>query len=277
MKCGDSHLDLSHTLVMGIVNLTPDSFSAVGRFSGVDAAVAHAESLLSEGAAVLDLGAESTRPSADPVDVATEKTRLLPVVKALVRRDIRNISIDTRNAETARAALGEGASWINDVTALSYDPLMVQAAQQADGVVLMHARGTPKTMQTGVIHYDNVEEEVRNYLSHRIAFCEQNGIARSRLLIDPGIGFGKTAAHNLKLLNSVPDLVRLGCPVLVGLSRKSLVGQVLNAPDPADRLFGSLGGASVAAWLGAKIVRVHDVKATVQALKMVDAIRSTHA
>ena len=256
-------------LVMGIVNVTPDSFSDGGRFLTADAAIAHGLELLAEGAAVLDVGGESTRPGAQPVDVDTELARVLPVVEALAEHG--RVSIDTMKPEVARAAVAAGATLINDVTASLWDV----AADLGVGWIAMHMQGEPRTMQTAP-HYDDVVEEVRSFLAERAATASAAGV--EEIWIDPGFGFGKTDAHNLELLSSLDRIVELGWPVLVGTSRKAMLGRLLAASDGAadpvpvdDRLAGSIATQVWAMHLGASMIRAHDVRSAVQSAKVVAA------
>jgi dihydropteroate synthase len=258
-------LALDRPLLMGVVNVTPDSFSDGGRYLGAEAAIAHALQLEAEGADILDIGGESTRPGSDPVDIEEECRRVLPVIAALARRSRARISIDTRKAEVMRRAALEGAHIVNDVSALRHDPAAMEvAAGLGLPVVLMHAQGEPKTMQAAP-RYDDVVLDVYDALEARIAACELAGIARSRLIVDPGIGFGKNLAHNLALLASLSIFHGLGCAVLLGASRKSFIGHLTGAAAD-DRLPGSLAAALLGAAQGVQILRVHDVAATRQAL-----------
>ncbi len=251
-------------LVMGILNVTPDSFSDGGRYAARRDAVARAAAMAGEGADVIDVGGESSRPGAEPVSAAEEIARVVPVIEAIAELDL-PLSVDTTKAAVARAALEAGADWINDITALEGDPEMAPlAAERACPVVLMHMRGTPRTMQrdTG---YDDVVREVLDYLLERAEVARSAGIESGRLLIDPGIGFGKAPRHNLSLLRAVPDFVQTGLPVLIGASRKSFLGACFGQP-PGERLEGSLAAALAAAAGGAHVVRVHDVAATRRAV-----------
>jgi dihydropteroate synthase len=250
---------------MGIINVTPDSFSDGGRLAGADEAVTHGLRLVAEGADILDIGGESTRPGSDAVPVSVEAARVIPVIRALAAQGHR-LSIDTRKAALMRAAVGAGAAIINDVSALSFDPAsLATAAELGSPVVLMHAQGDPKRMQDNPI-YDDVALDVFDMLAARIAACEAAGIARARIAIDPGIGFGKTFAHNLALLSQLPLLLGLGAALAVGLSRKAFTGALTGEKAAENRIFGSVGGAVHAALNGAQILRVHDVGATRQAL-----------
>jgi dihydropteroate synthase len=262
-------LALDRPLVMGVVNVTPDSFSDGGRYLDPDAAVAHALRLDAEGADILDIGAESTRPGAEPVDLQEELRRVMPVIEALAPRVRARLSIDTRKAEVMRRAARAGVALINDVSALTHDPAALEAASETGlPVVLMHAQGDPRTMQDDP-RYDDVVLDVYDWLGARIDACERAGIARSRLIVDPGIGFGKTLAHNLALLGALSIFHGLGCAVMLGASRKSFIGRLTGA-GVDDRLPGSLAAALLAVAQGVQILRVHDVAATRQALAVWD-------
>jgi dihydropteroate synthase len=263
-------LGLDRPLIMGVVNVTPDSFSDGGCYLAADAAIAHALRLEAEGADILDIGAESTRPGSEPVDLQEELRRVMPVIEALAPRARARLSIDTRKAEVMRRAAIAGAALINDVSALTHDPGALEVAS-ATGlpVVLMHAQGDPRTMQERP-HYADVVLDVYDWLGARIDACERAGIPRSRLIVDPGIGFGKTLAHNLALLGASSIFHGLGCPILLGASRKSFIGQLTGA-DVEDRLPGSIAAALLGASQGVQILRVHDVAATRQALAVWEA------
>lgn len=271
LDCAGTLLDLSQPQVMGILNVTPDSFSDGGRFVGRDAALAQARTMAAAGAAIIDIGGESTRPGAEPVAVQQELDRVIPVIEA-VRADLPVvISIDTSKPEVMRAAVEAGAGLINDVRALR-EPGAVIAAVAADvPVCLMHMQGEPRGMQQEP-RYEDVVAEVRAFLLQRAAECQAAGIPRERILLDPGFGFGKTVAHNLQLLKRLPVLVDSGYPVLAGLSRKSLIGKILGLPVD-QRLAPSVVLAVLAVWQGARIVRVHDVAETVQAVHLCQAVR----
>ena len=269
------------TLVMGIVNVTPDSFSDGGRFLGREAAIGHGSRLLDEGADIIDIGGESTRPGSDPVSVGEELRRVLPVIEALAHRTTVPISIDTTKAEVARQALEAGASIINDISALRVDPELAALAARCDvPVILMHMLGIPKTMQKAP-HYDDVTVEVCAFLREAMSRAVQAGIGAGRIIVDPGIGFGKTFDHNLQLLQRLEVLQELDCPILVGASRKAFIRHLLK-PDgeadiPADLPLVAAGTqATVAASVlnGAHIVRVHDVADTRVTLNIIDAIRN---
>jgi dihydropteroate synthase len=265
-------LALERPLIMGVVNVTPDSFSDGGRYLAADAAIAHALRLEAEGADILDIGAESTRPGAEPVDLAEELRRVMPVIEAVAPQVRAPLSIDTRKAEVMRRAAQAGAALINDVSALTHDPGALQVAAEAGlPVVLMHAQGDPRTMQDDP-HYADVVLDVYDWLGARIDACERAGIPRSRLIVDPGIGFGKTLAHNLALLGASSIFHGLGCAVLLGASRKSFIGTLTGA-DVEDRLPGSLAAALLAAGQGVQVLRVHDVAPTRQALAVWDGAR----
>ena len=251
--------------VMGIVNVTPDSFADGGRYADSGAAVEHALRLEAEGADILDIGGESTRPGAARIDVEEECRRVLPVIDALLRQARVPLSIDTRHSEVMRRAAAAGVRLINDVSALRHDPAsLATVADSGAAVVLMHALGEPATMQDAP-QYADVVLDVYDFFRERIASSEAAGIARNRLILDPGIGFGKTLAHNLALLASLSLFHSLGCVVMLGASRKSFIGHLTGAPV-ADRLPGSLAAALIGAAQGIQILRVHDVAATRQAL-----------
>lgn len=271
LHCGQFKLDLTRPHVMGILNVTPDSFSDGGHYSQVDAAVQHALTLIDEGIDILDIGGESTRPNATPVTLAQELDRVIPVIEALVAHQINiPISIDTYKPAVMRAAITAGASIVNDVSALQEEGAIAAVADTDVGVCLMHMQGTPQTMQDNP-NYADVVKEVCAFLSERVVICQQAGIATNRLIIDPGFGFGKTRAHNITLIQELDKLMQLKLPILVGLSRKSVLGQV-TGHDVDARLYASVAAAVISVMKGAQIVRVHDVKATVEALKVVAAI-----
>ncbi len=260
-------------LVMGILNLTPDSFHDGGRHATIEAALDRAEAMLRHGADWLDLGGESTRPGAAPVSATDERQRVIPVLRELRRRHPElPISIDTVKASVAEAALEVGASAVNDISALG-DPAMAPVVARAGcPIILMHMQGTPRTMQRAP-RYDDVVAEVRSFLMERVERAERAGIARERTWIDPGIGFGKTVQHNLALLSALPSLVATGLPVLLGASRKSFIGHLLDLPRTEQRLEGSLAAAAIATWMGVSMLRVHDVRATHRVSRMAWAIR----
>ncbi len=262
-------LSLDRPRIMGIVNVTPDSFSDGGKFFDAGAAIAHALQLEAEGAEILDIGGESTRPGSETLDPDEECRRVIPVIAALARQTRTCISIDTRHAQTMQRAIDAGARLVNDISALGHDPdSLGVVARSGLPVVLMHMRGDPKTMQLDPT-YDDVLLDVVDYLEGRIAACEAAGIARDKVIVDPGIGFGKTLDHNLALLHGLSIFHGLGCPILLGASRKSFIAKLmtnLTGQAPADRLPGSLAAALLGAAQGAQIIRVHDVAATRQAL-----------
>jgi dihydropteroate synthase len=273
--CGRLHIPLDRPLVMGIVNVTPDSFADGGRYAAASPALAHARALLSDGADIVDLGGESTRPGAEPVSEQQEIDRVLPLVQQLrAECDQRAvpISVDTRKPAVMRAAIAAGASMINDVGALQAPGALQVVADSTTSVAvcLMHMRGEPATMQQAVA-YGDVVIEVVAFLRARATACLAAGIDRERIVIDPGFGFGKTVEHNLELLRRLPEIVALGYPVLAGLSRKSTIG-ALTGRDVGERMAGSVAAALAAVARGAAIVRVHDVRETIDALKIWRAI-----
>lgn len=270
LDCAGKSLDLSAPRVMGILNVTPDSFSDGGQFMAQDKALQQAKQMVEEGAAIIDIGGESSRPGAKVVPVEEEINRVVPVIEAL--RDELNvpISVDTHKPEVMHAAIAAGAGLINDINALRTEGALQAAAELGVPVCLMHMQGTPQTMQDNP-SYDNVVNEVVEFLQQRVAVCEQAGISADKIILDPGFGFGKKASHNLQLMKQLAKLTDLGLPVLVGVSRKSIIGKMLKV-DVDDRLAGSLALASVAVWQGAKIIRSHDVKATYQAISLIDHV-----
>jgi dihydropteroate synthase len=272
-RCRDRVLRLGErTLVMGIVNVTPDSFSDGGLFPSADEAVRHGARLVDAGADLLDVGGESTRPGAAAVDVEEELRRVIPVIEGLAKGVPETpVSVDTRKPEVAGAALEVGARIVNDVTAGRDDAMFAAVEASGAGIVLMHMLGEPQTMQDDP-RYDDVVGEVHGFLRERIEAAVFAGIPEERVCIDPGIGFGKNVDHNLALLRSIPALRPLGAAVLVGASRKRFLGTLTGVEEPTDRLEGSLAAAVLAASLGADVVRVHDVAETVRALKVADAV-----
>ena len=271
-SCGKFELDLSRPQVMGIVNVTPDSFSDGGEHASTELAIRHGLALAAQGAAILDIGGESTRPGAAPVPLAEELRRVIPVIEALAAQTNIPISIDTYKPEVMRAAIAAGAAIVNDVFALQQPGALEAVANSDAGVCLMHSQGTPQTMQIDP-QYQDVVQEVLAFLRARLAVLDACGIARNRILLDPGFGFGKSRAHNITLLRELATLSAIGQPLLAGLSRKSVLGQVAGG-DVDERLHASLAAAVIAAMKGARILRVHDVKATVDALKIVTAVES---
>lgn len=271
LDCKGRVLKLDHPRVMGILNVTPDSFSDGGERTDVEAAVAHGLKLAAEGADILDIGGESTRPGAAQVSLQEELRRVLPVIERLARDTSLPISIDTSKPEVMRAAVASGAGMINDVRALTGDGALSAAAELGVPVVLMHIQGEPSTMQDAP-HYADVVADVHTFLAQRIFACEMSGIDKRRIVIDPGFGFGKSQQHNLALLANLDRFADLGVAVLAGLSRKRMIGDVTGRPLE-QRLHGSVAAALLAAERGAAIVRVHDVAATVDALAMLHALR----
>jgi dihydropteroate synthase len=263
--------------VMGIINVTPDSFSDGGSYEEADAAVAHGRELIAEGARILDIGGESTRPGAPAVDTPEELRRTIPVIEQLAAHAQANdvqISIDTSKAEVAEQALNAGATLINDVTALRHAPELAELAGDAGAeVCLMHMQGTPRTMQEHP-HYDDVVSEVKRFLEERMAFATAHGVPERRIILDPGIGFGKTIEHNLELLRRLDELTTLGRPILVGTSRKSFIGK-LTGRDTAGRLHGTIATNILAYERGARLFRVHEVAPLVDALKVTAAVTAS--
>ncbi|WP_448508956.1 dihydropteroate synthase [Immundisolibacter sp.] len=271
LDCAGKRLDLTGPAVMGVLNVTPDSFSGDGVLPDFAAACEQALAMQAAGAAVIDIGGESTRPGAARVSVDEEMRRVLPVIERLAGQLTIPISIDTRQPRVMRAAVAAGAGLINDVAALREPGALDAVAALGVPVVLMHMQGEPGSMQKAP-HYDDVVEEVAAFLAARVATCEAAGIPRRHLLLDPGFGFGKTATHNISLLRGLPRLAQLGLPLLAGLSRKSLIGAITGAPVE-KRLGGSIALALLAAQRGARLLRVHDVEQTVQALAMLAAVQ----
>ena len=269
LQCGRHVVDLGRPVVMGVLNVTPDSFSDGGRYHALGAAVARAEAMAGEGAAIVDVGGESTRPGAAPVDAEEEIRRVVPVIERLAATLPIPVSVDTRKPAVMRRALAAGASMVNDVSALAAPGAIEAVAQTRAAACLMHMQGEPGTMQDAPRYLD-VVAEVRDFLAARAAACVAAGIARDRLVVDPGFGFGKTLDHNLALLAGLPALAAGGLPVLAGLSRKRMIG-ALTGRGEGDRLAGSLAAAIVAAQAGARIIRAHDVRETVDALAVVAA------
>ncbi len=258
-------------LLMGVVNVTPDSFSDGGRYLDAEAAVTHAIQLVEEGADLLDIGAESTRPGADPVDEAEELRRAIPVVTAVARAVTVPISIDTSKASVAQAALDAGAVLVNDVTALRGDPAMAEViARTGAGIVLMHMQGTPRTMQQ-VPYYEDVIGEVAAFFEERIRFATTHGIGQRQIVLDPGIGFGKLLVHNLTLLARLHRFACFGCPLLVGVSRKTFLGQLVDRPVQ-ERQWATAAAVAMAVERGAGILRVHDVRAMKDVMQVTVAI-----
>jgi dihydropteroate synthase len=258
---------------MGILNLTPDSFSDGGRFLGRDAALRHAMEMAAAGAGIIDIGGESTRPGAQPVSVEQELERVVPVIEALADEIPVPLSVDTLKPSVMWEAVAAGAGLINDVMALQAPGAIETVAELKVPVCLMHMQGEPRTMQRQP-HYDVVVAEVRDFLAGRVTACEAGGIRRDRILLDPGFGFGKTLGHNLSLLKHLADLESLGLPLLVGISRKTMIGSLLDEAPVDQRVTGSVAAAVVAVMRGAAIIRAHDVKETVEAIKVASAVLS---
>ncbi|MBI1194597.1 MAG: dihydropteroate synthase [Gammaproteobacteria bacterium] len=270
LDCAGKPLDLNIPRVMGVLNVTPDSFSDGGVFFSLDAARRQAGRMAAEGAAIIDIGGESTRPGARPVSVAEELDRVIPVIEALHHDLDIPLSIDTSKAEVMKAAVVAGAGLINDVRALREPGALEVAVASHVPVCLMHMRGEPRSMQKDV-HYADVTTEVIDFLRSRVQACLASGIDEARILIDPGFGFGKDLDHNLQLFRDLPRFVELGFPVLVGVSRKTMIGKILGH-DVGDRLYGSIALATLAASRGAALIRAHDVGATVDAIRICQAI-----
>lgn len=263
----------SRTYIMGVINVTPDSFSDGGKFSSLEGAKRQAALLVADGADILDIGGESTRPFSEPVTFEEELRRVIPVIREI--REISDclISVDTVKAEVAKAALYEGADIINDISALRFDPKMADVASAFEApVVLMHMKGSPKDMQVDP-YYEDVVEEVKGFLEKRIAWANSKGIPKEKMLIDPGIGFGKSFQDNLVLINRLEEFTELGVPVIVGVSRKAFLGAIAGINEAGERDVATLGAIAASAMKGANLVRVHNVALTRQVLRVVDAIR----
>ncbi|HEY4366008.1 MAG TPA: dihydropteroate synthase [Steroidobacteraceae bacterium] len=272
LRCGPHTLDLSTPVVMGIVNVTPDSFSDGGRFFNADQAIGHALTMVEAGAGIIDVGGESTRPGADAVGESDEIRRVVPVIAALAARTSVPISVDTSKPGVIRAAVQAGATMINDVRALRDEGTLAAAAATSCAICLMHMQGEPRTMQADP-KYDDVVATVRGFLQSRIDACVAAGIARNRLVVDPGIGFGKRTPHNVQLLAALPLFVALHLPVMVGVSRKSMFGELIGRPVE-QRLAGGIAVATAAVLAGVNIVRTHDVAETVDAVRVASALQS---
>ncbi len=271
LDCAGRILKLDVPRVMGIVNATPDSFADGGEHATVEAAIAHGMKLAGEGADILDIGGESTRPGAEDVPLEEELRRVVPVIEALAQRVSIPISIDTSKPEVMRAAVAAGAGMVNDVYGLRREGALDAAAELGVPVVLMHMQGEPRTMQASP-EYDDVVGEVHRFLAERIFAAEMAGIPKKRIVVDPGFGFGKNARHNLQLLAQLRRFTELGVPVLAGLSRKRTIGELTGRDDPRERVFGSVAAHLIAAQNGAMLLRVHDVAATADALKVWNAV-----
>mgnify|MGYP000663120057 CR=1 FL=1 len=270
---GGLAMDLSQPRVMGILNVTPDSFSDGGQFDQLDTALAQVERMISEGADFIDVGGESTRPGAAVVSEQQELDRVVPVIEGIRQRFPVAISVDTSTPSVMTAAAVAGANLINDVRALQREGALAAARESGLPICLMHMQGDPESMQNQP-EYDSVVDEVASFLARRVADCQLSGIAKNRLIVDPGFGFGKTLEHNLQLLKELKQFRKLDLPVLVGVSRKSMIGQLLDKPVD-QRLHGSLAAAVAAVLNGASILRVHDVGPTVDALKVTSALKTT--
>ena len=270
LRCGRFLLDLSRPLILGVVNVTPDSFSDGGQFLDSGQAVAHAHRLVEEGADILDVGGESTRPGAATVSLEEERRRVLPVLEQLAGGRV-PVSLDTRKPALMREAIARGASMVNDITALSSPESLDAVRKSQAAVCLMHMQGEPGTMQANPTYRD-VVREVRDFLAARVAAAEAAGIARDRIVVDPGFGFGKTAEHNLELLRSLAEFGALRTAVLAGLSRKATLGRIIGRDRPEERVYASVAAALIAAQQGAHILRVHDVAATRDALAVWNAV-----
>lgn len=269
LRCKNRSLSLDQPLVMGIINVTPDSFSDGGQCLDPIAAEARARQMIEDGASLIDVGGESTRPGAQPVSESDELTRTLPVIERIAGLGA-VISIDTSKPRVMREACSAGAGLINDVYALRQPGAMEVAVESGAAVCLMHMQGEPRVMQDNP-HYEDVVGEVRDFLAERVKACKSSGMALDRLLLDPGFGFGKRLEHNLMLMARLTEFLGLGCPLLVGVSRKSMLGAISGLPV-LQRIHPGLAAAVLAVWQGARIVRTHDVKATVEALKLVAAV-----
>ncbi|MCP4278601.1 MAG: dihydropteroate synthase [Alteromonas sp.] len=272
MQFGKYFIDLSQPQVMGILNVTPDSFSDGGKHTNVSQALAHALRMIDEGATFIDIGGESTRPGAPDVSLQEELDRTIPVIEAVAKNTSCVISIDTSKADVMREAVKAGAGLINDVRALQEPGALQVAAEAQVPVCLMHMQGQPRTMQQSP-EYDDVVNDVGQFLLARTKVCEEAGIAKDKILFDPGYGFGKSLEHNYTLVKHLPSLMKLGYPVLVGMSRKSMIGNLLNRKVD-ERLAGSISLATIVAQMGAQIIRVHDVKETADAVNIVKMLNS---
>ncbi len=271
LTIGNKEFDLSRAIVMGILNVTPDSFSDGGRFDQLNQAVEHALLMQRQGADIIDIGGESTRPGAEAVSVDEELARVIPVIAAIRRQSSVPISIDTSKVEVMRAAVAEGADMINDINALRAQAALETCAKLEVPVCLMHMQGAPRTMQQQP-QYADVVQDIADFLHQRIIACIDAGIARNNIVIDPGFGFGKTLQHNLTLLHGLESICALELPVLVGISRKSMLGAILDKPVD-DRLYAGIAAAVIAYMKGARLFRVHDVAPTRDALALCDALQ----
>jgi dihydropteroate synthase len=273
LQLRDISLDLSEPVVMGILNVTPDSFSDGGRFNRIEAALARVREMIDEGVGIIDVGGESTRPGSPSVGQQEELDRVMPVIEAIRKISDLPISIDTTKPAVMRAACAAGAHLVNDVNGLRATGALQAVRDTGAAVCLMHMQGEPRTMQQQP-HYDHVVREVTEFLEERVLACEAAGVSRECIVLDPGIGFGKNLDHNLALLGQIRQLLRLGLPVLIGVSRKSMFQQLLGR-KVSERLPASLAAAALAVWQGAAIIRVHDVRATADAIRVVRAIQQS--
>lgn len=269
LQCGNRSLNLQYPQVMGILNVTPDSFSDGGRFSSLDKALYHAEQMLNEGAVIIDIGGESTRPGAKSITVDEELERVIPIVEAIAKHLDVIISVDTSSAQVITSAAQAGAHIINDVRSLTREGALAAAASIDLPICLMHMNGEPQKMQDNPRYSLPIEQAVLQQLAESVERCQQAGIERHRLIVDPGFGFGKNDQHDYQLLNRLEALQSLRLPLLTGLSRKRMIGNATGQKDAAERIIGSVGAAVICALKGARIIRVHDVKATVEAMQVV--------
>ena len=273
LKCGNKKIILGHkTYVMGILNITPDSFSDGGKFNTVDKAISCAEQMLEDEVDIIDIGAESTRPFSSKVSLDEELNRILKIVTSLVARGITNISIDTCKSEVARQCLSEGASWINDVSAFS-DVRMIKVASKADALILMHSRKFPNTIEKDKIDDNNIVEEVKNFLYKKVELAEKYNISKNKILIDQGIGFNKTFNNNLELIQQIKEFKNIGAGIVCGPSRKRFLGRITGIEKPIERDIATLGVVAFASMNDADIVRVHNVKGTVELLKVLQKLQ----
>jgi len=273
LKIGDRFYECDHPLIMGILNVTPDSFYDGGDYLGTDRAVGHALEMVEDGADMIDVGGESSRPGAEPVDESEEIGRVIPVIERLSAEVDVPISVDTYKAGVAREALEAGASIVNDISALRFDPEMVSVVSASNcAVVLMHMQGSPRTMQRNPV-YEDVTEDILSFLKERVNFAVGRGVERGRIIVDPGIGFGKTLEHNLRILEDIDRFHETGCPVLVGASRKSMIGKITGAPA-GERLWGTAAIVAHCVMQGVEIHRVHDVREMRQVCDVAAAIRA---
>lgn len=270
LKCGRSALSLDWTLVMGILNVTPDSFYDGGRYTSIGDAVSQAKKMVADGAGILDVGGESTRPGSEAISVEEEVGRVVPVIKELAGELEVPISIDSYKPEVVSKAIDAGASMVNDVNGLRSDGMAKLVAESGLPVVLMHMQGTPRNMQDNP-SYKDVVSDIKAFFEERIEYAKSKGVQPGQIILDPGIGFGKTLAHNLEILKRLSEFTELGFPLLIGASRKSMIGDILHVP-PEKRLSGSLAVAVASIMNGASILRVHDVAETVRAARVADAI-----